>query len=136
MTRLLTEEDYRALVTRITDLELHLNRLDEPPGPDGTWTVYRIYPEGLPDQVFYIGLTGDFHARVSGHNSSPDSAVYTKVRALDAVDIHCTMDRIGVFTNRESARMFETYLIATTPGLLNRDVEACQKRVGAISASR
>lgn len=124
--------DHEELRQRLADLELRLDRLDEPPGVDGTWSVYRIYPDGLPDRVFYVGLSGNPNARADGHNCAFGTPVYAKMKALEGVGIDCTLEVVGRFTNRGMARLFETLLIATTPGLLNRDVSACRRRVGVV----
>lgn len=38
------------------------------------------------------------------------------------------MSILGRFANEWHARQFETFLIATTPNLLNRDIEHCRRR--------
>lgn len=129
---MIVDDRYAALMERVADLELRVGRLDEPAAVDGAWTVYRIFPEGAPEDTFYIGLTGDLGGRAIQHNNSPQSAANARMKELEARGVHCTMEAIEKFTNRAMARLFETMLIATTPNILNRDVEASRKRLGMI----
>lgn len=92
------------------------------------WIVYAIADERSPDRPFYIGITRDLRGRMAAHNSSPQSAAFAHAAYLDFLGVHCDMSILGRFANEWHARQFETFLIATTPNLLNRDIEYCRRR--------
>ena len=124
--------EIEALSARVTELERRLDGLDRPATSDGTWSVYRIYPDDLPSQTFYIGLTGDIHLQATQHNCDHGGPAFMRMRELERVGIDCTLAIVATFTERSVARQFETFLIATTPGLRNRDVDLCRKRLGVV----
>ena len=91
--------------------------------------VYAISDERLPEVPFYIGITVNFMARCNQHNSDPSSAANRYVSYLDFWGVNCEMRALARFKNREHARLFESLLIATLPGLKNRDVQTYRRQL-------
>ena len=93
------------------------------------WVVYAIADERSPDRPFYVGVTSDFLASISRHNFDPESAAYSHAKYLDYLGIDCEATVVARFAFKDHAYQFESFLIATTPRLLNRDIRNHSRRL-------
>lgn len=84
------------------------------------WIVYGAYDVRDFRNPFYIGVTKDLWARARAHYSDVDMPVREYVRRIEATGSHCVLRSLGQFYSRPAASLYERFLIALTPGLLNR----------------
>jgi predicted GIY-YIG superfamily endonuclease len=75
-------------------------------------THWHVYALVAGDRPFYIGCTISPRKRTYQHKSDPGSAGYHRSNWELVV--------LETFNNRDAARAYESYLVASLPGLVNR----------------
>lgn len=93
------------------------------------WLVY-AFTEAGSHAPFYIGITSHPRDRFWQHWNGEDSAIYVRLHEVIEMGSSFLMRPLRWLGSRREALDLETILIASTPGLLNRDVGACRSRVG------